>query len=259
MFSSQTDWRPRYGFTPTVGMIRSRVGGGVARLTFERPDHLNAFTAAGYEQLGEAIAAASRAPDVGCIVLTGTGRAFSAGADRSLFEESNDPEARITIERSFTALLDSLLACDTPIVAAVNGVAVGIGCTILLHCDLVLAAESARFRLPFTSLGTVPEAGSTVLLHTLSRRPDVTWAALSGEWFDSAAALAMGLVWRVVPDPELEAAAGETAAALATLDRDAVAATKRLLVAGRAALVRDAIDRELAAARGLYGREATAV
>ena len=135
--------------------------------------------------------------------------------------------------------------------AAVNGIAVGFGCTMLLYADLILVAESARLRLPFTALGIVPEAGSSALLPTRVRLPDAMWAVLSSDWIDAEAAVRCGLAWRVVDDNQLLVEALEAAGSIAALDPSAVAATKRLMTAGREALARDAISRELDEMRAL--------
>lgn len=234
--------------------LRERSRDGVTWLTFDRPEALNAFTAAAYADVRAAIERLTADPGTRAIVLTGNGRAFSAGADRSLVDGTATADDRARAADEFAAMFDAIDRCDTPILAAVNGVAVGVGCTLLLHCDLVLLAESARLRLPFTALGIVPEAGSSALLPARARWADTVWAMLSSEWMDAAAAHAMGLAWRVVADAELEARTGEAAATLAALDPAAVAATKRLLTAGRADVVRAAMDRELEAMRSLHDR-----
>ena len=130
--------------------------------------------------------------------------------------------------------------------AAVNGVAVGFGCTLLLYCDLVLIAETARLRFPFTALGIVPEAGSSALQPMRMRWADALWAMLSSEWIDAAAAFQTGLAWRVVPDAELVEHVSAAAALISTHDANAVAATKRLMTGGRRNAALDAINRELA-------------
>jgi enoyl-CoA hydratase/carnithine racemase len=224
---------------------------GVRRLTLVRPERLNSFTGADYRDLRIAVEEAAADTAVRVVVLTAEGRAFSAGADRSLLDGTSSDDDRALAGVEFGAMLDAFGACDTPVVAGVNGLAVGIGCTILLHCDLVVLAESARLRLPFTALGIVPEAGSSTLLPA---RPDVTWAALSSEWIDAPAAVAMGLAWRAVPDDELQAEVARAAATLAALDPGAVAATKRLLLAGRADAVRAARAREEAEMSALLDR-----
>jgi len=225
-------------------MREDRSASGVVCLTLDRPERLNAFTADDYRDVRLAFERAASDDGTRVIVLTGSGRAFSAGADRALVDGSAGADELRRAGDEFVAMLDAVDACEKPVVAAVNGLAVGIGCTILLHCDLVVSAASARFRFPFTALGVAPEAGSSVLLPARARWGDALWAMLSSEWIDAPAALAMGIVWRVVPDDALGAAAEDVAGTLAALDPAAVAATKRLLVAGRADAVRGAIARE---------------
>jgi enoyl-CoA hydratase/carnithine racemase len=230
--------------------IREELRDSVLWLTLDRPEKLNAFLPETYRALRIAV----ERSDANAIVLTGSGRAFSAGADRSLIDGTASEEELALAGDEFRACLETLDACDTPIIVAVNGVGVGIGSTILLHTDLVVMAESARLRFPFTALGMVPEAGSSALLPARTRWGDTAWAMLSSEWIDASTALAMGLAWRVVPDSELMAETERVAATIAALDPSAVAATKRLLTEGRADVVRAAMDREEAAMRWLRQR-----
>jgi enoyl-CoA hydratase/carnithine racemase len=183
-------------------------------------------------------------------VLTGNGRAFSAGADRSLLEDGPSVDRELAGDE-FRSMLDTLDRCDKPIIAAVNGLAVGIGCTLLLHCDLVLMAATARLLFPFTALGIVPEAASSALLPRRARWGDTLWAMLSSEWIEASSALDMGIAWRVVADEDLVDETDRVAGILASRDPAAVAATKRLLVSGRADIVREAMDREAAEMRTL--------
>jgi len=224
-------------------MLQERTDEHVTWLTFDRPARLNCFTLADYRDLRVAVERATADPATNVIVLTGNGRAFSAGADRSLLNLTNTAD-RATAQEQFTGLLEALSACEKPLFAAVNGLAVGFGATMLLYCDLVLAAESARFRLPFTALGITPEAGSSVLLPARARWDETMWAMLSSEWIDARAARELGIVWRVVPDSSLLDLTAKAAATVAAHDPAAVAATKRLLTAGRAGAARQAIDRE---------------
>ena len=235
-------------------MLRERREANVLWLTLDRPEKLNSFRVPDYRELRTALERA--VGDAGChvIVLTGQGRAFSAGADRSLLDGTAPPEDRAVASEEFVRLLEVLRDCEKPLLAAVNGLAVGIGCTMLLYFDLVMAAESARFRLPFTALGLVPEAGSSVLLPARCRRDEAMWAMLSSEWLDSGRAREMGLAWRVVADDDLVIRAGEVAAALSALDPASMTATKRLMTAGQADAVRLAVDRELAEMGGLAER-----
>jgi enoyl-CoA hydratase/carnithine racemase len=232
-------------------MLRERFWEGTTWLTFDRPERLNSFTGNDYRDLRIALERATSDTATRVIVLTGTGRAFSAGAERSL-ADGTTPAADLKLaDDEFAALLEAIDQCDKPILAAVNGLAVGIGCTILLHCDLVIMAESARARLPFTSLGIAPEAGSSALLPARARWGDAMWAMLSSDWLDAPGCLAMA--WRVVPDADLLDDIEHAASTLAARDPAAVTATKRLLVAGRADAVRAAMQREYEEMRTLRG------
>jgi enoyl-CoA hydratase/carnithine racemase len=240
-------------------MLTQRHDGNVTWLVLDRPERLNSFKVADYRDLGDAIETALADPATRVIVLTGNGRAFSAGADRSLLGHAGlDPaesaEDRAAAGPEFERFLRVLGECDKPLLGAVNGLAVGVGVTLLLYCDLLIAAESARFRLPFTLLGLAPEAGSSVLLAARARWDDAMWAMLSSEWLDAAAAQAMGLVWRIVPDAALVDETSRVAATIAALDPAAVTATKRLMTAGRAEAARLAAQRESAAMRRLSER-----
>jgi enoyl-CoA hydratase/carnithine racemase len=235
-------------------MLEQR-GDGVCWLTFDRPDRLNAFAATDYEQFHAALVGATSDPEVRVVVLTGSGRAFSAGADRSLLDGS---ASSVELERAgtaFAALLETLVTFEKPVLAAVNGLAVGIGCTMLLHCDLVIIADSARVRFPFTAMGIVPEAGSSALLPQRARWADAMWAMLSSEWIDAATAVEMGLAWRAVPDAELRDQTQAAAVVIAAHDPSSVAATKRLLISGRDEVFRSATTRELAEMTKLLPRD----
>ena len=214
-------------------------------LTFNRPDVLNAFDTELYLAVAGALDTARDDDGVRVVVLSGAGRAFSAGADRSLIDGTASADARRQAAEEFPAVLAALDACDIPVVVAVNGLAVGFGATVLLHCDLVLVAASARLRFPFTALGIVPEAGSSALLPARAPWGDAAWALLSSEWIDAEAALRLGVAWRVVADERLKSEAQTVAATLAALDRASVTATKRLLVAGREDVIASAMAREL--------------
>jgi enoyl-CoA hydratase/carnithine racemase len=234
--------------------LREAVADGVAWLILDRPERLNAFTGSDYRDLRVALERALADPSVRVIVLTGSGRAFSAGADRSLLDGTASPSELELAGTEFDAMLNILGRCEKPTIAAVNGLAVGIGCTMLLYCDLVLMGESARLRLPFTALGMVPEAGSSALLPARARWADTVWAMFSSEWIDAQTAYRMGIAWQVVPESELADSAGKAASTIAALDPAAVAATKRLLIAGREDIAHSAMDREFAAMATLFGQ-----
>ena len=214
-------------------------------LEFDRPQCLNAFTVAGYRGLREKLDRLAADDSSRVVVLTGRGRAFSVGADRSLLDAALPGSDRQRAGEEFGRLLESLGAFPKPLYAAVNGLAVGFGATMLLYCDVVVLAQTARLRLPFTALGIVPEAGSSVLLPARARWADAMWAMLSSEWIDASEAVRSGLAWRSVADAELVDQVTHAAAVVASHDPRAVAATKRLLTRGAADEVRNAIRREL--------------
>jgi enoyl-CoA hydratase/carnithine racemase len=238
-------------------MLRTDTTDHVTWVRFARPEKLNAFTIEGQRDLRIALERAAGSSDTRVVVLIGEGSAFSVGADRYLLDGSATQRAAgagIDAGAEFERLVDALGGCPKPLIAAVNGLAVGLGCTLLLHCDLVVAARSARLRLPFTSMGITPEAASSVLLPARARWDEAVWAMLSSEWIEADRARHIGLVWRVVADDELVTETAAVASALAHLDPAAVVATKGLLTAGRREMVRTAHEREMLAMASLLGR-----
>ncbi|OBK79520.1 enoyl-CoA hydratase/isomerase family protein [Mycobacterium sp. 1274761.0] len=227
-------------------MIDERRDGFVTWLTLNRPERLNAFTVDGYRDLRIALQRLAADDGIRVAVITGRGRAFSAGADLSLLDGDLSAVDRERAGEEFSLFLETLAGFPKPLFAAVNGLAVGIGATMLLYCDVVVMAESARLRLPFTALGIVPEAGSSVLLPARVRWADAMWAMLSSEWIDAAAAQQMGFTLQVVPEGALLEQTALAAATVAAHDPRSVAATKRLMTDGRNEAARQAITRELA-------------
>ena len=138
--------------------------GGILTLTISRPDKKNALTAAMYAALADAITAADGDSSTRVILITGSDDSFTAGNDLKDFLENQPGEAASPVFR----FMHALAGARTPIVAAVNGLAICIGTTLLLHCDLVYAVETARFQLPFVNLGLVPELGSSLILPALA-------------------------------------------------------------------------------------------
>jgi enoyl-CoA hydratase/carnithine racemase len=209
--------------------------GAVAEIVFDRPEKRNAITASMYAALAEALEAAEADEAVRVVLFHGNGGAFTAGND--LHDFLAQPE--VGAERPVFRFLRALAGARKPLVAAVQGPAVGIGTTMLLHCDLVLAAEDARFALPFVNLGLVPEAASSLLLPRLAGHQLAAELLFLGDPFDAAMAQRIGLVGRVVPAAELLAAARGLADRLAGKPPQALRATKALLksastsVAGR--------------------------
>ncbi|MFI5625330.1 enoyl-CoA hydratase/isomerase family protein [Nocardioides sp. NPDC051685] len=202
----------------------------VRTLTLNRPDQLNAFSQALYVALAEALREADDDPEVAVVLLTGSGRAFSAGTDLVEMKETA-AGADDGTSHGFIGLVDALAAFSKPLVVAVNGLGLGIGVTLLGFADLVLASTKARFKTPFTTLGVAPEAASSFLFPRLIGRQNAAWMLLSGEWFSAEEAHEMGLVWRVTGPDELLDTAWEHAATLAARPISSLIAVKETMTA----------------------------
>lgn len=199
--------------------------GAVARITLNRPEKKNALTTAMYRHLIDAMQAAQSESGCGAILIEGAGGSFTAGNDIGDFLASaGRPEGMAALE-----FVRAISVCALPVVAAVDGVAVGVGTTMLLHCDLVYAAPSAMFRMPFVDLGVVPEAAASLLVPARFGRQQASELLLLCEPFDVARAHVMGLVNAVVPAGELSAHALERAQALAAKPREALRLTRDLM------------------------------
>ena len=234
---------------PADQLVLAGDDGAVRTLTLNRPSRLNAFTADSYRVLAEHLDQADHDDDVRVIVVRGAGRAFCSGVDLDVV--SAGPQRAADLRQSFERLVDALTALTTPLVAAVHGPAVGIGATLLLHCDVVLVDDSARLRYPFASLRTTPEAGSSLLLPAVVGPQHAAELLYTARWVDAAEAVALGLASRRCPADRLEDESSELAATIAAQPPAAVAAAKRLLRAGRADAVKEAVRRELHEARHL--------
>jgi enoyl-CoA hydratase/carnithine racemase len=164
---------------------------GVLSITLARPDRRNAITVAMYAALADAIESAAEDADVRLITLQGEGQDFAAGNDLADFLEA---APRLDEEIPVWRLLRALATCEVPLLAAVQGNCVGIGTTMLLHCDLVVADETARFSMPFVDLGLVPEAASSLLFPRLAGRRSAARYLLLAETFGAEEAMTIGLV-----------------------------------------------------------------
>jgi enoyl-CoA hydratase/carnithine racemase len=245
---------------PNDPVLHVEILGRVCLLTFNRPETLNAFNDDLYDALRAALDDAATSPDVAVVVLTGNGRAFSAGQDLAELEaprRHDDDRAH-----GFPPLIAAVEAFPKPLIAAVNGIGVGIGLTILLHCDLVLIADDARLRAPFVSLGVTAEAGSTYLLPATIGWQETAHLLYTASWLDAAHAVASGIAWRSFPSERLLAAALEVADSMAEMPVASLVGTKKLLLAARLDAVRTARDREdvtfAQLVRGPANREAIA-
>lgn len=215
---------------------------GVAVLTLCRPHQRNAFNALMYDELRDALREAQESDAVRCVVITGAPGAFTAGQD--LGELGNPPPGLDTAEHGFGPFMDRLCAFDKPLLAAVNGVGVGIGLTMLLHCDLVYLAEDARLRAPFVTLGVVPEAASSYLLPLAVGYQRAAELFYTAAWIDAQRAVELGLGCAVCRAEELLPFVRARAAEIAAKPLGALRHTKRLLLATRREQVAAARARE---------------
>jgi len=216
--------------------IRDRI----LRIEIARPEKKNALTQAMYGAMADALAAAERDSGVRAAMLHGARDCFTAGND---LKDFLDRPPR-TQETPVFRFISTLPVFGKPLIAAVNGAAVGIGTTMLLHCDLVYAAPGAKFQLPFVSLGLVPEAGSSFLLPYIAGYQRAAELLMLGQPFGTDKALAAGFVTEVVPEGELFERARAAALALAALPPAAVRATKSLMRKRFGARTAEAMEEE---------------
>jgi enoyl-CoA hydratase/carnithine racemase len=205
-------------------VIRSSVEGRIADIELARLDKKNAFTGEMYASLATALSTADADANVRVVLLHGTSDCFSSGNDVNDFLK-RDPVAGSPAVKLF----DVLPGLKKPVVAAVGGPAIGIGSTLLLHCDLVYAAPNARFQLPFVPLGITPEFGSTYLLPLLAGYQRAAELLLLGQPFSADKAKEVGIVSQIFPENELLQKAKEAAKALAALPPESLRLTKQLM------------------------------
>lgn len=204
--------------------------GGVLTLTMNRPDKKNALTREMYQTLGDAIDQAEFDKDVRCILIQGNGDMFTAGNDLSDFAAVNAGDrAAGEARRGGNPLLAALARAKTPLIAAVNGRAVGVGTTMLLHCDLVYVAENALLTTPFVNLALVPEAASSITLPSRIGHARAFAMFVLGEAVDARKAVEWGIANEVVPLDQLRARARAAADAVAARPPAAVTITKALM------------------------------
>jgi len=221
--------------------ILTERSGNILRIQLNRPARKNAMTVAMYNTMADLLNGAAKDDEVRVVLWHGAGDSFSAGNDIQDFLKNppgpgESPQAR---------LIDALINFDKPIVAAVQGAAIGGGTTMLTHCDFVFAGESAKFQMPFVNLALVPEFGSS---YSVPARIGYLRAAeliLLGQRFDAKRATELGLVTRAVPDPELLATATSTARQLAEKAPAALQACKRLIRSSTRGQLERAVKLEL--------------
>jgi 2-(1,2-epoxy-1,2-dihydrophenyl)acetyl-CoA isomerase len=214
----------------TAPQLLQSVDDGVLTLTLNRPDVLNAITPPLLDELTSALREAGAGRAVRAVVITGAGRGFCSGQDLNATTGDGVLDVGAILRDHYAPAIRVIRSIDQPVIAAVNGVAAGAGFSLALACDLRIAAESATFVQAFVRIGLIPDLASTYFLPRLIGPARAAELTMLGETVDSARALALGIVNRVVPDAELAAAAHELAARLARGPRS-IALTKRALEA----------------------------
>jgi 2-(1,2-epoxy-1,2-dihydrophenyl)acetyl-CoA isomerase len=210
-----------------------RIEDGVAEITLNRPDRLNAWNAQFGDELREALLKDAAQDSVRSVLITGAGRGFSSGADlKEMLEQGaagEIPDVGEMLRTRYHPIIKGIRELPKPVVAAVNGPAVGIGCSLALACDLIWAAEGAVFGLAFVNIGLVPDGGSTFLVPVAAGKARALEMALLGEPIPAERALEWGLINRVVPDEKLLDEAREVARGLAQGPTRSYANSKRAL------------------------------
>jgi 2-(1,2-epoxy-1,2-dihydrophenyl)acetyl-CoA isomerase len=232
-------------------MIKFEVADGVATITLNRPDSLNALNGAMRRELLTALKAAGRDESVRAIVLTGEGRGFCSGAD--LRGGAAERAFRRVLTDEYNPLIVAIRELSKPVIAAVNGVAAGAGVSLALACDLVYAAEEARFIQAFVRIGLVPDSGSTRTLVRALGRHRAAALVFSGEPLGAAEAQAVGLVNAVVPADQLASTVLAAATSLAAAPTRAIGLAKRAINHAEDALLSESLAME-AALQELAGR-----
>lgn len=203
---------------------------GIARLTLNRPERLNSFNRVMLVEIREAFERIKSDSSIRVLVITGSGRAFCAGQDLQEPGALDSPESVAELLHKFyNPMIGDLRSLELPVIAAVNGVAAGAGCSLALACDLVLAAQSASFVQAFCRIGLVPDAGGSFFLPRLVGPARALGLALLGDPLPAATAEAWGLIWRCVPDDSLASETDALARRLAAQATRALALTKRAI------------------------------
>lgn len=235
--------------------ILSSVQSGVLTLTLNRPEALNSFTVAMKEELLAALKDAARDRAVRVVIVTGAGRAFSAGQDLKERQGADVPDLGTELRARYNPIVLAMRRLEKPIIGAINGVAAGAGCSIALACDIRIASESASFIEVFGRVGLVPDTGSSWLLPRLVGYARAAEMVFSAEPVDATGAARIGLVNRIVPPERLMDEANDLAGRLASAAPLALALAKRALTRAFEVGLEDALEYE-AQLQAIAGRSA---
>jgi len=223
-------------------VLLEEMHGKVLWLTLNRPDALNSFNDALYNAVGQALNKAADDPQIAGVLITGAGRAFSAGQDLAELGDGRSHEQRQ--RDGFTFFIESVERFPKPLLAAVNGIGVGIGMTILPHCDIVITSEAAKLRVPFSQLGLTAEAGSSFLLAQAIGWQKASDMLFRARWMMGAEAAECGLALECVPADQLLDRAHELSCEISASPVVSLKATKQLMLDARLPQIRAARDRE---------------
>jgi enoyl-CoA hydratase/carnithine racemase len=222
------------------GLVRVGVTDGIFHIEIARPEKKNALTAAMYQAMANALDSADADPAVRVILISGAGGNFTAGNDLADFLATPPMDENAPVFR----FIKGFANLQKPFVAAVEGVAIGVGTTMLLHCDLVYAGTAARFALPFANLGLTPEAASSLLLPLRAGHAKAAEMLMLGEVFSAQTALDIGIVNAVLPDGQVLDHALERCRKLTTQPATSLRLTKQLMKRAQDALIREAMNVE---------------
>jgi 2-(1,2-epoxy-1,2-dihydrophenyl)acetyl-CoA isomerase len=231
----------------TYESILVQSAGGIARVTLNRPDRLNSFTAAMHEELRDAMAKVRADASARVLLLSGAGRGFCAGqdlSDRAVAPGDVPVDLGASIEANYRPLVLALQSFPMPVVCAVNGVAAGAGANIALACDLVIAAKSASFIQAFCKIGLIPDSGGTYFLPRLVGTARAMGLALLGDKLPAQQAADWGLIWKCVEDADLAPTVDALLAQLAQAPTRGLVATRRALHASSHATLEAQLDLE---------------
>lgn len=213
----------------------------VVWLKFNRPTKLNAFTATMHAEIREVLKQIQQSPDVRCLVLTGEGRAFSAGQDLADLDLNALGEV---VERDYNPLVSTLTQFHIPVIACVNGIAAGAAANLALACDIVIAARSAKFIQSFQQIGLVPDSGGTWTLPRLVGLARATALCLTGEPVNAEKAENWGMIWKAVDDEALQQEVEHLANTLSCQATVGLAFTKQLLRLSQTRTLEDQVNLE---------------
>lgn len=212
--------------------ITYQVENNVAKLTLNRPEALNSFTAQMHEEVREVLKEVREDQEIRCLLITGAGRGFCAGQDlndRSVKSDQSAPDLGESVEKNYNPLIRTLFDLDKPVICAVNGVAAGAGASIALACDIVIAGRSASFIQAFCKIGLVPDSGGTWSLPRALGLPRAKALALLGDKLSAEKAEQWGMIWQCVDDEALQETTTQLAEHLATQPTKGLAKIKKLL------------------------------